>query len=167
MKAQTLLRAAAAVFVLATAQAAAMPARAAEACGAGQAHLNVFVEGLRSAKGLITFTLYPDARKKFLAKGGSLLRLRVDAKAPVTEACVELPSPGAYLLAVYHDEDGDRKLGRSLIGIPREGYGFSNNAPASLGLPSFDAVRFTAKAGETDMHIRLRYPTGKEKLPNS
>jgi uncharacterized protein (DUF2141 family) len=157
----------AAVAALGFVQATAAPARAAEDCAASEAKLDVTVEGLRSQKGLITYTLYPDDKKRFLAKGGSLERIRVDARAPATETCVPLPGPGTYLLAVYHDEDGNRKLNRSLIGLPREGFGFSNNATSSIGLPSFDAVRFIAKAGVTALKIKLRYLTGKEKLPDN
>ena len=162
MKAQTLL---AAIAILGLVQTTAAPARAAEECGPSEAKLDVTVEGLRSPKGLITYTLYPDNKKKFLAKGGSLQRIRVDARAPATETCVPLPGPGTYLLAVYHDEDGNRKLNRSIIGLPREGFGFSNNATSSIGLPSFDAVRFIAKQGVTALKIKLRYLSGKEKLP--
>ncbi len=150
MKAQTLL---AALAVLGLVQTTAAPARAAEECAASEAKLDVTVEGLRSPNGLITYTLYPDNKKKFLAKGGSLERIRVDAHAPATETCVPLPGPGTYLLAVYHDEDGNRKLNRSI------------NATSSIGLPSFDAVRFIAKQGVTALKIKLRYLTGKEKLP--
>lgn len=146
---------------------AATPARAALDCSTAEAKLDVTVEGLRSPKGLVTYTLYADDKKKFLAKGGSLERIRVDARAPATETCVPLPGPGTYLLAVYHDEDGNRKLNRSIIGLPREGFGFSNNATSSIGLPSFDAVRFIAKAGVTALKIKLRYLTGKEKLPDN
>ena len=90
------------------------------------------VEGLRNGNGLITYTLYPDDRKRFLANGGSLQRIRVDAGYPATETCIPLPRPGAYLLAVYHDEDGDRKLDRNFIGLPKEGFAFSNNAAADF-----------------------------------
>jgi uncharacterized protein (DUF2141 family) len=170
LKAQTpqgiVVRLAAALLAVGLAQALAAPARA-DDCSASEAKLDVTVEGLRNQKGLVTYTLYPDDKKKFLAKGGSLERIRVDAHTPATETCVPLPKPGTYLLAVYHDEDANRKLNRSLIGLPREGFGFSNNASSSIGLPAFEAVRFVAKAGVTALKIKLRYLTGKEKLPDN
>ena len=36
--------------------------------------------------------------------------------------------PGKYALAVIHDENMNGKLDTNPIGIPKEGYGFSNNA---------------------------------------
>ena len=41
--------------------------------------------------------------------------------------------------------------------MPTEGFGFSNDAPTKFGVPSFDAVRFAAKAGENAMRIKMRY----------
>ena len=160
----------AATLALAAAAATPGPVRAQDAhldedCAKAPASLDVTVEGVRNGKGLITFTLYADNRKKFLAKGASMARFRVDAKAGITQGCVPLPAPGAYLLAVFHDENSDHVLNRSFIGLPKEGFGFSNNAPALVGLPSFDAVRFVAKPGKTPMRIKLHYLSGKEKLP--
>ena len=35
--------------------------------------------------------------------------------------------------------------------MPAEGYGFSNDAPTTVGLPSFGDVRFTAPAGPAEV----------------
>lgn len=32
---------------------------------------------------------------------------------------------GEYAIAIYHDENGDKKCNTNLIGIPKEGYGFT------------------------------------------
>jgi uncharacterized protein (DUF2141 family) len=44
-----------------------------------------------------------------------------------------------------HDSNSNQKLDTNWIGIPKEGYGFSNNAKATLGPPSFDQVKFNLK----------------------
>jgi uncharacterized protein (DUF2141 family) len=41
--------------------------------------------------------------------------------------------PGTYALAVIHDENSNGKLDTDLLGIPTEGYGFSNDARALIG----------------------------------
>ena len=102
-------------------------------------------------------TLYPDDPKRFLAPKGKLARQRVAAKTPLTTTCFYLPKPGFYALAVYHDENGDHDFNRTLIGMPAEGFGFSNNPSTKTGLPAYKAVRFEAKAGETESRITLRY----------
>lgn len=120
--------------------------------------LYVTVERVRSAQGLIAVTLYADDSRKFLAKRGSLYVGRVPANAPVTRMCIHVPKPGTYALAVYHDADANRSFKRSKLGLPAEGYGFSNNAPALFGLPSFGSVRMAVPADGTETRVRMRYP---------
>jgi uncharacterized protein (DUF2141 family) len=65
--------------------------------------------------------------------------------------------PGAYALAVIHDENMDGKLETNWLGVPKEGYGFSNDAKAFLSAPSFSAATFRYDGGTLDMTIPLHY----------
>lgn len=120
--------------------------------------LNVAISNVRSARGVIAVSLYADNPKKFLAKRGSLYVGRVPAQAGTTRMCIHLPSTGTYGLAIYHDEDGDRKFKRNAIGLPAEGYAFSNNAPTIFGLPSFGRVRFAVPRSGFETAAKLKYP---------
>lgn len=120
--------------------------------------LNVAITNVRSSNGLIAVSLYADNPKKFLAKRGSLYVGRVPAQAGTTRMCIHLPATGTYGLAVYHDENGDRKFKRNAIGLPAEGYGFSNDAPTLFGLPSFGRVRFSAPRSGFQTNLKLKYP---------
>lgn len=135
------------------------PAQAADDCaGAKGGHtLSVKVTGVRAARGEVAVTIYPDDARRFLAPRGKLLRHRVKAEAPVTTACFWLPAPGTYAVAVYHDANGDHDFNRTGL-APAEGYGFSNDAPATVGFPAFEKVRFRVNAGESVTAVRLRYP---------
>lgn len=150
------------ILIAAAALAAFAPPAAAQADACtghpSATRLYVRVEGVRSAEGLIAVTLYPDDRSRFLAHRGSLYVGRVPAVAGTTRACIYVPAPGAYAVAVYHDADGNRHLTKNAIGFPAEGGGFSNNPGTFLGLPSFSASRFTVKASGEEIRIRLRYP---------
>jgi uncharacterized protein (DUF2141 family) len=120
--------------------------------------LRVAVSGARSAVGNVTVTLYGPRREDFLARGGRLARQRVPlAGATTAEACFALPAPGEYAVAVYHDENDDHDFNRNAVGLPVEGYGFSNDAPTTFGLPDFDRVRFTLPAAGGGIAVRLRY----------
>jgi uncharacterized protein (DUF2141 family) len=125
------------------------------AAGAGKVRLTVTATQLRNAQGEVAVTVYPDDRKRFLAKGGKLLRARVPTTAPATEACFWVV-PGHYAVATYHDENGDHDFNRSLFAI-KEGFGFSNDAPTTLGIPSFEKVRFAVGAQGTTIRVRTRY----------
>src|SRR3546814_7150850 len=83
--------------------------------------------------------------------------VRTASIAPRTSACFWV-TPGHYAVAIYHDENGDRKFNRTLT-TPKEGFGFSNDAPTTFGLPSFAKVRFAVPEGGTTMRIRDRKST--------
>ncbi|MBJ6120428.1 DUF2141 domain-containing protein [Sphingomonas sp. BT553] len=137
---------------------AAVPA-AAQSCtgtpGGNAVKLTVQATGLHSGDGEVAFTVYPDDKGRFLAKGGKLLRARVPTRAPATTACFWLP-PGYYAIAQYHDENGDHSFNRTLW-APKEGFGFSNDAPTSIGLPSFASARFAVPAGGATIRMAMRY----------
>ena len=139
----------------------ATPAAAATApCGGVQTpatvRVTVDVRDVRDARGEVAFTVYPDLKRRFLAKGGKLARVRVPAVAGTTSACFWL-APGYYPIVVYHDANADHDFNRTLF-VPREGYGLSNDAPTALGMPSFDKVRVQIGPGPTTIAIRMRYP---------
>lgn len=130
---------------------------AAPQCEASGIPVDVEVHDLRSTAGNLTVTIYGDRAEDFLAPGRKLARKRVAITGATTAACLTVPRPGGYAVAVYHDENGDRDFGRTLIGLPAEGYGFSNDAPALVGLPSFGDARFEVPAGGRKLTIRMRY----------
>lgn len=66
-------------------------------------------------------------------------------------------APGTYALAVIHDENMSGELDTNRLGVPKEGYGFSNDAKAFLGAPSFSAARFQYDGQNLDMTISLHY----------
>jgi uncharacterized protein (DUF2141 family) len=123
--------------------------------GGAAVRLVVQATGVHNGAGEVAFTVYPDDRSRFLAKGGKLLRARVPARAGNTVACFWLP-PGGYAIAQYHDENGDHNFNRTLW-APKEGFGFSNDAPTSIGLPSFASARFVLPAGGTTVRMQMRY----------
>lgn len=65
--------------------------------------------------------------------------------------------PGKYAIAVIHDENYDGELETNWLGIPKEGYGFSSGAEASLSAPSFSDAEFTYDGGDLQMSIDLNY----------
>jgi uncharacterized protein (DUF2141 family) len=64
---------------------------------------------------------------------------------------------GTYALAVIHDENTNGKLDTNWLGIPTEGYGFSNDAKGSLGAPAFAAASFAYDGQNLALTIRLQY----------
>lgn len=65
--------------------------------------------------------------------------------------------PGTYALAVIHDENMDGELATNWLGVPKEGYGFSNDAKAMMSAPSFEDASFPYEGKTLDMTITLNY----------
>jgi uncharacterized protein (DUF2141 family) len=65
--------------------------------------------------------------------------------------------PETYAMAVIHDENMNGKLDTNRLGIPREGYGFSNDAKGWLGPPSFSATSFRYDGRNLDLTMSLHY----------
>lgn len=61
--------------------------------------------------------------------------------------------PGIYAAAAFHDENRSGDFDTNFIGLPREGYGFSNGARALLGPPAFEdaSVELVRSSAETDL----------------
>jgi uncharacterized protein (DUF2141 family) len=121
--------------------------------------LDIVVDGVRSDQGLMTVTIYPPDRDKFLKANGEIGVWRIPSQTPSTEMCVWVPTPGPYAVAVYDDLNENHRFDHSLV-APLEPYGFSNNPRVLLGPPSAGAAKIDVAEGETTIHIQLRYPRG-------
>lgn len=62
-------------------------------------------------------------------------------------------APGTYAVKLYHDENDNGKLDTNMLGIPSEGYGFSNDK-RMMGEPDFNQSMFVID-GETALQITL------------
>jgi uncharacterized protein (DUF2141 family) len=118
--------------------------------------LRVTVSGARNDKGRLAVALFasgadfPAQERALQGQLGSFSR----GTATVTFRGLR---PGLYAVAVLHDENSNSKMDFNFLGMPLEGYGFSNDAAATFGPPSFDAAAFRLVAPHSRVSIRLRY----------
>ncbi len=128
--------------------------------GAYAAEVTVNIEGLRSNKGNVSLCLWVD-RKGFpdCAKSASALKRTLPAaQANLPLVFQDLPA-GTFAITLIHDENANGKFDFSLIGIPKEGAGASNNAISRFGPPGFTASSFTVR-DKAVQNIRLIYWLG-------
>lgn len=64
-------------------------------------------------------------------------------------------APGDYAVMVLHDENDNGQLDTNLVGMPIEGYGFSNN-PQVMRKPTWDEARFALADDNQRVDIDLR-----------
>jgi uncharacterized protein (DUF2141 family) len=121
--------------------------------------VRVEVAALHSSKGHVLCTLFDseDAYKQLRPA----MRLVVDPIQPVTTCIFHDVAPGAYMISAVHDENDDGKLDKGLFGMPKEGYGVSNNHTYALKGPDFTESLVQLGEGLNSISIRLRYPGGE------
>jgi len=64
---------------------------------------------------------------------------------------------GVYAIAVLHDENKNGEMDTNWVGMPKEGYGVSNDAKASFGPPEYGDAKFILEAKELILHIAIKY----------
>ncbi len=141
-----------ATWFAAAALVATAPAAACEA-----PFVKVSVNGVRNDTGLVAALIYDDNPDNFLKNGRKLHRVREQAKKGRTEVCLPSPPPGEYAVAVFHDENANKRLDQGFLGIPEEGYGFSNNPGFTFGVPDMEDILFEINGDQTEIEVDLRY----------
>ncbi len=56
---------------------------------------------------------------------------------------------GSYAVSAFHDKNSNKKLDKSILGLPKEKYGFSNNVRGSFGPPAIQDQLFELKEDMT------------------
>ena len=120
--------------------------------------IHVTILNIRNGAGTVDCALFDTPQGFPVEVLRSAMRLMV-LKVPTSEARCDfedIPS-GTYALVVLHDENMNGKLDTNWAGIPKEGYGFSNDAKSSSGAPSFKDASFVYDGAILDLTITLRY----------
>lgn len=114
---------------------------------------------LRNGNGFLAISIFSKEQKSaFPGDGDKATRtfyLSLDGKKELTLEVADLP-PNSYAIAVMHDEDGDKKMKTNFLGIPQEGFGFSNNPKVFFGAPAFNRAEFDTSSTSA-LEIKLKY----------
>ena len=113
------------------------------------AELTVHLHGIRAQTGLLKVALV-DSQD---AWDGKAAPVQGDGAPPEGEDAsftFKDLQPGHYAVMITHDENGNGKLDTNVVGMPLEGYGFSNN-PRVMRKPTWDEARF--EIGKDDVAI--------------
>jgi len=119
--------------------------------------LTVKLIGFRSDKGLTCVSVFNTA-KGFPGKYDQAYKI---LRSPIkgNQATLEFPDLpfGTYALSVLHDENSNNKMDTNFIGIPKEGFGASNNPKGRMGPPTFDDAKFDLKSTSKSIEINIKY----------
>jgi uncharacterized protein (DUF2141 family) len=120
--------------------------------------ITVRIVKARNARGEIRVALFQSG-KGFPGDASTALRTQEAQIDPQTLSAqvifVGIP-PGAYAVSVFHDENMNGKLDKNLVGMPKEGYGASNNPGKKMRPPNFDEAKFSLNSKQL-VEISLIY----------
>ncbi len=117
----------------------------------------VDVKNLKNQKGTVRALLYrssqgfPDDLEQAFKMG--------EASATVGQVTIrfaDLPY-GTYAVTLLHDENDNGEMDKNFLGIPKEGYGFSNNARGLMGPPDFEETAFELNSENKQIEVSLNY----------
>ena len=122
--------------------------------GLSQHKLSLEIEGVSSDNGNVCVALYQD-KDSFLNfervfKTGSEKAIKGNMQIEIDDIPI-----GEYAVAIFHDENGNKKLDTNFMGVPKEAYAFSRGKVKMFGPPKFDECNFEIKR---DTEIGIAFP---------
>lgn len=103
--------------------------------------LVILLNGMKNANGKINVALY-HSNSSFNHSEQAFRSLFIPINVNPLEIKFDSLPSGEYAFAVFHDENNNQNLDQNFLGIPKEGFGFSNNAFGSFGPPSYSEAKF-------------------------
>ncbi|MEM6263336.1 MAG: DUF2141 domain-containing protein [Bacteroidota bacterium] len=110
-------------------------------------------DGLDTRQGHVRIAVF-NTQESFLSQEFFTTAIVKVDDLPVTRT-ISLP-PGDYAISAYHDINDDEELNLSLLGIPKEPYGFSNNPRRGMGPASFEEASFRFNKNNQTLVIELK-----------
>jgi uncharacterized protein (DUF2141 family) len=130
-----------------------------EAQTTGTATLTVHVTGARNAKGKIRVALFRDG-KGFPNDASQAVHTQagdIDPQTLSAQVVFADLRTGVYAVSVFHDENMNERLDKNFMGVPKEGYGASNNPKKKMGPPNFNEAKFQLSGTEQSVEMKLMY----------
>ena len=114
------------------------------------------ITGLRNSKGQIGISIFNNKDEFPETNKAVFKRFFLTPSNKAASTTLDLPS-GDYAIAIMHDEDSDKEFDKSFLGIPQEGFGFSNNPEIKYKAPSFSECSFTVESVKKQLNIKMTY----------
>lgn len=120
--------------------------------------IKVNIINLHNNKGYVLVSLFKNG-EGYPNDPGKAFR---KAKLPIQDKKASITFPGlptsSYAIAILHDENDDQKMNKNFMGLPKEGYGFSNNTSGVFGPPGYNKASFRHTANTlTTLVIKMKY----------
>lgn len=116
------------------------------------------IDNLRNDNGSVIVSVYKDAESfdEGIPEFHKTISKKENMENGSFNAQLLLP-PGIYGLVFLDDENGDGEMSNNLIGLPKEGFGFSNFYLSGFKKPKFSDFSFRLTEDTEKLQVRLRY----------
>ena len=119
--------------------------------------VSVTATNLRSSEGVVHACLSADP-KRFTSCEADARAYKVTVPAArQVEFDFAGVQPGRYAIVLAHDENHNGMLDRALGLVPKEGFGFSRDAPVRMGPPRFEDAAIVVGSEPAHYTVRMRY----------
>ena len=108
------------------------------------ANVTLKVKGIAEVKGFMSVALYDNA-EDFPGKENYIIGEDVPVISESFEYVMKDLPYGTYAVAIYYDMDENGKMNKNWVGMPKEPFGFSNDAKGRMGPPDFEDASFEVK----------------------
>jgi uncharacterized protein (DUF2141 family) len=123
--------------------------------GAAAGLITVTVSNVRNGAGSVIVALHRESARFPSDWAGAVASARAPARNGIVTVTLPPVPDGRYALIVVHDEDDNGVMSKNFLGLPREGFGTSNN-PRLMGPPRFEPALFDL-SGDVTIAVRLTY----------
>jgi len=122
---------------------------------AGIGTIEAHVVRLRNNQGQVICTLFTSS-DRFPEQSHKGMTIEVPIKNRQATCHFRNLPYGNYAIVAFHDENHDGEFNQNWLGLPKEGFGFSNN-PGTLRKPAFNDAKFSVDQPAVQVTIELNY----------
>lgn len=121
----------------------------------GVCDLTLIVTGMKNTSGYLNIAI-ADSEAGYAEKDKAYMQVKTRLSGPEVSMVIKGLPCRDYAISVFHDENGNNTLDRNVRGVPKELYGFSNNARGKSGPPPYGTSRFRLPPGAQTVTINLQ-----------
>lgn len=116
--------------------------------------LTINISNIKTLKGEIIIGVF-NKEATFLKDNAAIKNYTITVNKSTETLVIKNLPKGDYAVSLYHDENSDNECNLNFLGIPKEGYGFSNNIKPKFSAPSYKDCKFSLLEN-TVLNIVLR-----------